>query len=456
MICWESNRKNPEIVALTDLVKIVNLVIGIQGMKPTTNLPLPYRLISTDAPAPARPERMRAANVRDLLRLLRRHSPCSRADLVRLSGLTAPTVSAAIASLERRDLVTTLGQGSSSGGRPPDLLEFNARNGYVVGADIGGSNVRLALADLNGTVLNRWSSALRTDSSPKAVTEMMATGIAHMAQQQKAPVKKIIHIAAGAPGITDAVAGLVLSAPNLSAWQDVPLRDLLQEKTRIAATVENDVNLGALGEGWRGAAGNVANFIFLAIGTGVGAGIVLNGALHHGANWSAGEVGYMLLPGLAADPPSTDHAGAFEKAVGGKGIEQTWLQAQTEQPGSANALRATDIFDLAASGDNRARDLLCQTADRLAMAITNLSLVLDLSLVVLSGGVGEHRSLLQAIQRRLERNQFARPQLVVSSLGGEAQLYGAVWLALQAAEEQGYRRKTFEPESSSAVSLAGI
>jgi glucokinase len=422
-------------------------------MKPTTNLPLPYQLISTDTPAAARPERMRAMNVRDLLRLLRSHSPCSRADLVRLSGLTAPTVSAAIASLQRRDLVTTLGPGSSSGGRPPGLLEFNARHGYVVGVDIGGSNVRLALADLNGSIFGRWSSALRADSTPKAVTEIVASGIAHVTQQHKVSAKKIIHIAAGAPGITDAVAGRVLSAPNLDSWQDVPLRDLLQDKTRIAATVENDVNLGALGEGWRGTAQNVANFIFLAIGTGAGAGIVLNGALHHGANWSAGEVGYLLLPELAADPPSTEQPGALELAIGGKGIEQTWAE-QVGPADSTYALRATDIFDLAATGDGRARELLHLTADKLAMAITNLSLVLDLSLVVLSGGVGEHRALLQATQRRLERNQFARPQLVASSLGGEAQIYGAIWLALQAAEEQGYRRKTLEAENTKAVSLS--
>jgi glucokinase len=421
-------------------------------MKPTTNLPLPYRLISTNLPAAARPERMRAVNVRDLLRLLRSHSPCSRADLVRLSGLTAPTVSAAIGSLQHRDLVTTLGPGSSSGGRPPDLLEFNARHGYVIGVDIGGSSVRLALADLNGIIFGRWSSALRADSSPKVVTEMIATGIALMTQQQKVPAKKILQIAAGAPGITDAVTGRIISAPNLYAWQDVPLRDLLQDKTRIATTVENDVNLGALGEGWCGAARNVANFIFLAIGTGAGAGIVLNGTLHHGANWSAGEVGYLLLPGLADDPPSTDHPGALERAIGGKSIEQKWLE-QVGHGDSPHAPRATDIFDLAAAGDSRARELLYLAADKLAMAITNLSLVLDLSLVVLSGGVGEHRALLQAIQRRLERNQFAHPQLVASSLSGEAQLFGAIWLALQAAEEQGYRRKALENETTNPVSV---
>ncbi len=424
-------------------------------MKPTRPLPLSYSLISTDAAEPTRPEQMRAMNERDLLRLLRRHTPCSRADLVRFSGLTAPTVSSAISSLQRHDLVNTLGPGSSNGGRPPGLLEFNARHGYVVGVDIGGSTVRLALADLNGSIVARWSSALDSNSSPAAVVDMIATGLSQMSRQHKVPARKILQLAAGAPGITDVLAGRVISAPNLADWQDVPLRDLLQEKTRIPTTIENDVNLGALGEGWTGTARDVANFIFLAIGTGVGAGIILNGTLHHGANWSAGEVGYMLLPGLPADPPSTKQPGAFEGSIGGKAIEQAWAE-HSASPVAKEPLRATAVFDLAAAGDNQAREFLHRTAERLAMAITNLSLILDLSLVVLSGGVGEHNALLQAVQRRLERNQFARPQVVTSSLAGEAQLHGAVWLALQAAEEQDYRRSASELEIASTVSLAGI
>ncbi len=420
-------------------------------MKPTNPL-LPFRVKSEGSSVPARPARMRETNVRDLLGLLRSHSPCSRADLVRLSGLTAPTVSAVISHLQRRNLATSLGHGTSSGGRPPGLLEFNARHGYVIGVDIGGSNVRLVLADLNGTVVGRWNSVLRSERSPKAVTEIIAVGVSQLSQQQKVPEKKILQIAAGAPGATDVTAGRVLSAPNLTSWHDVPLRDLLQNNIRIATTIDNDVNLGALGEGWRGAARNVDDFIYLAIGTGIGAGIMVNGTLHHGANWSAGEVGYMLLPGLSDDPPTTEHPGALESAIGGIGIEQTWA----EEMGANDAeerLRATDIFKLASEGDSRGREFLYRAAEHLAMAITNLSLVLDLSLVVLSGGVGGHPSLLQAIQRRLERNQFARPQLVLSSLGGEAPLYGAVWLALRAAELRGFRRMAFDPETEHSASL---
>jgi glucokinase len=279
------------------------------------------------------------------------------------------------------------------------------------------------------------------------VTDLIASGITHLSRQQKVPLKRILQIGAGAPGATDAAAGRVLSAPNLTGWSDVPFRDLIEGKTGIAATVENDVNLGALGEGWCGAAKNVADFIFLAIGTGIGAGVVLNRTLHHGANWSAGEVGYMLLPGLPDEPPRTDQPGSLESAIGGASIERAW--AATRGVGQSGTLRATDIFDLAAAGDRRARELLHRAAEQLAMAITNLSLVLDLSLVVLSGGVGGHPSLLEAIQKKSERNQFARPRLVTSNLGGEAQLYGAVWLALQAAEARGFRRETLEIENKS-------
>jgi glucokinase len=262
-------------------------------------------------------------------------------------------------------------------------------------------------------------------------------------------------MAVGAPGITDVAAGRILSAPSLTAWHDVPLRDLLQDKTGISTTVENDVNLGALGEAWCGAARNAANFIFLAIGTGVGAGIVVNGMLQHGANWSAGEVGYMMLPGFPGDPPKADQPGRLESAVGGRNVERAWLeQAALSEP--ASALQATAIFDLAATGDSKAREVLHRTAESLAMAITNLSLVLDLSLVVLSGGVGQHPGLLRAIERRLEPNEFARPQLVISSLKEEAASYGAVWLALQAVEAQGYKSRLSRPEPEAEDSLVGV
>jgi glucokinase len=164
-----------------------------------------------------------------------------------------------------------------------------------------------------------------------------------------------------------------------------------------------------------------------------------------------------MIPGLPDDPPSTDRPGALESAIGGHGIEQSWAdQARIRETGATEALRATDIFDLALAGDRKAREFLNRAAGHLAMAVTNLSLVLDLSLVVLSGGTGGHPGLLQAVQRRLERNQFARPTLLLSDLNGEAQLYGAICLALRTAEAQGFRHRPARIGNKRQPALAEI
>lgn len=382
---------------------------------------------------------MREANSRELLRLLRQNCPCSRADLVRLSGLTAPTVSAAIDSLHERGLVKFIGSGQSNGGRPPRILEFNASHAYVVGADIGGSTIRLALTDLHGKVLSRWSRNLGRDRSPEAITKLIAIGIDELRKEHSISARRILELAAGAPGVTDVRNGIVLSAPNLTGWSNVPLRDMLRHKTGVPTTIENDVNLAALGESWCGVAREVRNFVFLAVGTGVGAGLVIGGQLYHGSAWSAGEVGYMMLPGLPTDPLSMSRLGALESAIGGPSIEREWARRMNGN-GKAS-LKATDIFEKAAVGDGVASELLEKAAEHLATAISNMSLVLDMSLVVLGGGVA-NRALLSATNEVLSRNQFGCPEVVLSSLGADAQLYGAVWLALTRAEAHGFQRQT--------------
>jgi glucokinase len=160
----------------------------------------------------------------------------------------------------------------------------------------------------------------------------------------------------------------------------------------------------------------------------------------------------MLLPSLCSDAPTTDGLGALESAVGGKSIERAWTDLAGSS-GAEKAVRATDIFDMAVGGDQRARGLLQHVAEQLVMVVTNLSLVLDLSLVVLGGGVGGHEALLQAMRLRLERNEFARPQLVMSSLRGEAQIHGAVWLGLQVAQATGFRRRAIESGVADAKPL---
>jgi glucokinase len=323
-----------------------------------------------------------------------------------------------------------MGTGGSSGGRPPALVRFNRSCGYVVGVDIGGSAVRIALADLDGGVVGKVDLSIRERGTPARVVAMIGSGIDRLQKAHGVKRKKLLAIAAGAPGITDLRAGIVRSAPHLAEWENVPLQRLLSENLHLPAIIENDVNLGALGESWRGTARGIPDFVFIGIGTGVGAGVFLNGELYHGSDWTAGEIGYLMVPGTRPGPLDILEPGPLESVIGGRGIENAWRQAN----GRRQPLRAMEILDRAETGDPLARSILERTARVLAEGILNLGVVLNPRLIVFGGRIGTHPALFEATERIVKRSHVAVPQLATSILGQEAQLLGAVWLATRLAE----------------------
>lgn len=395
--------------------------------------------LTAERAGPSRPSHLRQANARGLLHLLRHHNPCSKADLVRLSGLSAPTVSSGVSHLESLGLVESVGEGESSGGRPPELLRFNASHGFVAAADIGGTRLRMMLADLNGDVLTQWSTVLlKQQKTPEGICALVHEGLRLMCRQAGASPRKVLHLTAGAPGITDVTSGIVLSAPNLKDWNDVPLRSMLQAETGIETSIENDTNLAAVGEYRRGAAMGVDDFVFIALGTGVGAGIFLRGELHHGVHWCAGEIGYFGVGGRKRDPMQVRCTGQLEGIIGGSGIEEHWrkLLARSASPTATDLakLRATEIFDLAADGDPLATEVLSDTARLLADTVADICLLLNPELVVLGGGVGSHPELCRHTETLIGRHEFAKPRLRSSDLGTRAQLFGAISVSVAAAE----------------------
>jgi len=215
---------------------------------------------------------------------------------------------------------------------------------------------------------------------------------------------------------------------------------MIERELGVSALVENDTNLAAVGEHWRGSASGVENFIFIALGTGVGAGICINGRLHHGANWSAGEIGYAGVNGRPRQPLEVHETGQMERSIGGLGIEAEWQRLLArERRANVNELgklRATEIFDLAIDGDRLASQVIQHTAQILADCIVDLSLALDPEVVILGGGVGSHPELCRVTAKLLGRNEFAKPQVRSSSLGTQAQLHGAISLSLAATEAQ--------------------
>jgi glucokinase len=314
-------------------------------------------------------------------------------------------------------------------------LSTTADSGYVVGVDIGGTNLRLALANMDGAVLARSTSSTVNSGSAEEVTHLIRQGVQDLLQEVSLPWSVLRAVAAGVPGVTDVDAGIVVATSYLRGWRDVPLRSLLEAALGAPAAVDNDVNLAALGESCAGAANGATDFVFLAIGTGIGAGIVLNGRPFHGSRWAAGEIGYMLVPGAKDEPVERGEPGALEGTIGGEGIraqwQWLWRQGGTTLPKN---LMATEIFDGAVKGDPQAQIILQQSARMLAAAIYNMALVLNCPLFVLGGRVGIHPALFVATERFLERWSARAPlRLMRSALGEDAQLIGAVRLALDTA-----------------------
>ena len=205
-------------------------------------------------------------------------------------------------------------------------------------------------------------------------------------------------IGAGAPGVTDADHGIVIATSYLMGWTDVPLQAHLEDAFGIPAAIDNDVNLAAFGESRAGIAQSVDDFVFLAIGTGIGAGIVLNRRIHRGSSWQ---------------------------------WLSRWNPARTSLPSD---LTATAIFDHARAGDALACEVLRDTARMLSYGIYNLALVLNCPMFVLGGSVGLHPVLGDELRSLLrQRDDRTVPLLVPSALGDRAQLTGAVHLAIDVA-----------------------
>jgi len=313
-----------------------------------------------------------------------------------------------------------------------------SESGYVIGVDLGGTNLRLALADTDGRIVSRGSTATAGIQDPDEIVALIVAGAEQLLKENTLSRGQIRAIAVGAPGITDVDAGVVIATSYLMGWRNVPLRSLLESAFGVPVSIDNDVNVAAMGERWMGAAKENRDFVFLAVGSGVGAGIVLNGQIFQGMGWMAGEIGYMLVPGTSEKPAEEGKPGALEDLVGGEGIkgqwQARWSEANTSLP---KDLHATQIFDHAVAGDPLAQTILEQAARTLAYAIHDISLILNCPLFVLGGGVGMHPALCDSTQRILEqRGGRVQPKLAVSTLGTDAQLIGAVRLALDAASSR--------------------
>ena len=367
-------------------------------------------------PRPAIPPLLKHLNERTVLETIRDGAPISRAEISRRAGISKPTVSLALRSLLEAGLVR---ETAHDPGRPSYgavYFEPTPDAAFVLGFDLGARFLRGAACDLTGEIRARQDVELAAADAETAI-ETIASLRSSLVAATALPAELIDSVVVGVPGVVEKDGGRITLTTNVPGLEGRAFVAELQDRLGLPVTLENDINLAALGEHWRGIARGVDDFAFLSIGTGTGAGIVLRGELHRGHNGAAGEVDYSL-GGLH------DEVDPCAAAV----------SALAERRGLPAPFDVRAIFAAARAGDGPAREVVDEVARRIALHVAPITAVADVALVVLGGGIGANGDLLLEPVRRLLAEWLPYPPRVeVSSLGEAAVLTGALAVGLHAA-----------------------
>jgi glucokinase len=314
----------------------------------------------------------------------------------------------------------------------------------LVVADVGGSHIAVAGASLSGQIV--WRAEIRHDFAPDSDANLAYLFRALDQALAQIPAGPPPLLVIGVPSTVDFENGIVIDSYALG-WMRVPLKSILQGHYRLTALVDNDVNLASLGEAKFGAGKGVDNLVCILIGTNIGGGLIIGGKLYRGAHGTSGEVGWMVpAPSLLREYREEDEGGCLESYAGGKAIAQQAqeLLRQTRRlaprqsailkavNGDLKAIRAEHVFDAALAGDEIAQEVLDRAIDYLSVSIANIINLLDPGLIIIGGGVSRSGEfLISAIRQRIANVVLAprSPQMVLSVLGEDAVLYGAVALA---------------------------
>ena len=375
----------------------------------------------------ARQPLLKHLNERAVLDTIRTGSPISRAQISRSAGISKPTASAALSSLLDAGLVRETDPAPGAPTYGAVFFEAIPEAALVLGLDLGTRFLRGAICDLAGSVRARQDVELPRAEAGE-VFERMAELTSALVDATGLERSRVDSAVVGVPGAV-APDGRVVLAENIHGLEDIDVPAEAERLLGLPVTVENDVNLAALGEGWRGVGRGVDDFVFVSVGTGLGAGLVLGGELHRGRNGLAGEVDLARLePALDPSAPALSRLAA-ERAAGA----DTALSAP---------LDPRDVFAAARRGDAVARAVVAEEARRIALHVVPIAAVVDVGLVILGGGVGSNGDLLVGpICRELAHRLPAPPRVEVSALGESAVLDGALAIGREEALDRVFEQR---------------
>ncbi|MCY4302682.1 MAG: ROK family transcriptional regulator [Aestuariivita sp.] len=350
-----------------------------------------------------------------------RYGPISRASVSKLTGLSKQTISEIVGNLEADGWVRIVGQTAGHVGRRAVVYEIAPDAAIIASVDLGGTKVRVAVCDLTGAVLAE--SVEPTDQRGGYYVVDQVARMVRATADSSEPCDALRIAVVGVPGVPDGKSGAIYMAPNIEGLDQVNFAGVLNEQLGIEVLVENDVNLAALGEHWMDNRSDQDDLVFISVGTGIGAGIVVGGELLRGVSGAAGEIGF--LP-FGADPRDehSQKIGALERVTATGAI----IGGYRELTGEIRNVPA--IFKLATTGDSAAKHVLDNIAYQIARAAAAIAAILDPSLIVVGGSIGAETELMKRIQRYVAACYPRDITIFPSQLGANAALAGGASIAL--------------------------
>lgn len=369
---------------------------------------------------------MRQINMAAVLDILREKSPISRTEIASILHMSLPTVMRIVDDLVEEKLIHMPGDTEQSGGRPRTLLELNQTGRSIVGVDLGGSRIYGALVNIGGDVLDE-VYVDRTNLSGEAAFEKLSEVIDQLINSPWRGDTMLSGIGVGAPGLTLHEQGVVTWAPSLE-WRNYPLKDRLAKRFDVPITVDNDVNLATLGELWFGQGRDTHNMVLITIGTGIGAGLVIDGVLYRGQHEAAGEIGY-VPPGPAFLGQQYAGFGALESLASEQALMQRARRAcQVAYPDTdPSQMELSDVIAAYQAGEPWAQPVIDDAVDYLSLTLSVISAVLDPEKIVIGGSAGAHLGpLLPQLNDRITGVVPTQPEVLISELGLRGTVLGAI------------------------------
>ncbi|MSS73438.1 MAG: ROK family protein [Candidatus Latescibacteria bacterium] len=313
----------------------------------------------------------------------------------------------------------------------------------VVGIDLGGTKILAAAVDAQGKILGRAKRSTDSEDGPPAVLNRMADCAREAVARADRSLSDVRAVGIGAPGPLDSDKGIVIFAPNLSGWKNVPVRAALEKTLRKPVFLENDVNVGTLGEHVLGAGKGIRDLVGIFVGTGIGGGVILNGQLHRGLNGTAGEIGHMIIQ-IGGPRCGCGNRGCLEALASRTAIARDIAAAIRNGKKSKlggkdldpSDLKSSDIAKALEEGDRVAVKVIQRAAKAIGIGIVNIIHVLNPEMIVLGGGAmafGDH--ILPVVRKTVEKRVLPLAgdhiQIVPAKLADDSGVLGAAVLARQ-------------------------